>query len=303
MRYELTDLRVFMAVANAKSLTNGALEMHMTAPTASYRLKNLEEAFGTTLFNRTPKGMVLTAAGETVYRYCQSVFSDIDRLHGEMSRFTAGVIGQIRVFANSSTLAQLSVPLSRYLAAYPNVNIDLEEHLSEETVRAVQENMADVGLVASVVHLRGLESVVYGHDELVLITVPGHPLTRLQSVPVDVALQYDVVSVGRNSSNFQYLQQIASGLGCRMNVRVHVPNFTAALMCVQEGVGITLVPRSIAEPALKEGVVSLVKLDEQWTSRKQMIVVRSFSSLPDYTKAFVRFICEHGKELEARGGC
>lgn len=297
MRYELTDLRIFMAIANARSLTNGAQEMHLTAPTVSYRLKNLEAALGAALFHRTPKGMTLTAAGETVYRYCQVVLSNIDRLHGEMGRYTSGVTGLIRVFANSSTLNQLPVPLSRYLAAYPNVNIDLEEHLSDETVRAVQENRADIGLVASVVHLRGLESIVYGHDELVFITVPGHPLTKLKRVTIDTALQYDVVSVGRNSSNFLYLQQIASSLGCHMNVRVHVPNFAAALRCVQEGVGITLVPRAIAEPAVNEQHVEMVRLDEHWPIRRQMIVARSMTELPDYTKAFVRQLCEHSEEI------
>lgn len=302
MRYELTDLRIFMAIANAKSLTNGAAEMHLTAPTASYRLKNLEAALGAALFNRTPKGMSLTAAGETVYRYCQVVLSNIDQLHGEMERYTAGVIGQIRVFANSSTLNQLPIPLSRYLAAYPNVNIDLEEHLSDETVRAVQENRADIGLVASVVHLRGLESIVYGHEELVLMTIPDHPLTQLERVTVDVALQYDVVSVGRNSSNFLYLQQIASSLGCHMNVRVHVPNFAAALRCVQQGVGITLVPRSVAEAAVKEKQAAMVRLDEPWTQRRQMIVARSMSELPDYTKAFIQYLCDYAQEISGVAG-
>ncbi|MDS1140524.1 LysR family transcriptional regulator [Pusillimonas sp. SM2304] len=296
MRYELTDLRVFMAIANAKSLTNGALDMHMTAPTASYRLKNLEQALGASLFNRTPKGMALTSAGETVYRYCQTVLSNIDRLHGEMSRYTSGAVGQIRVFANSSTLSQLPIPLSRFLAAYPNVNIDLEEHLSDETVRAVQEGIADIGLVASVVHLRGLESIVYGHEELVLITVPGHPLTKQKRVTLDMALQHDVVSIGRNSSNFLYLQQIANSLGCHLNVRVHVPNFGAALRCVQQGVGITLIPRSIAQPAVDEKRVDVVRLDEHWTMRQQMIVARSMATLPDYAKAFTRHLLDYSSE-------
>lgn len=298
MRYELTDLRVFMAIANAKSLTNGALTMHMTAPSASYRLKNLEQAMGAQLFQRTPKGMVLTSAGETVYRYCQTILSNIDKLHGEMRRYISGVVGQIRVFANSSTLSQLPVPLSSFLAAYPNVNIDLEEHLSEETVRAVQEGMADIGLVASVVHLRGLESIVYGHEELVLITVPGHPLTKESRVTLDIALQHDIVSIGTSSSNFLYLQQLASQLKCHLNVRVHVPNFGAVLRCVQQGVGISLIPAAIAKNAIERGQVALVRLDEYWTMRQQMIIARSMSTLPDYTKAFIQHLLDYSNKNE-----
>ena len=137
MRYELTDLRVFLAIAQAKSLSAGAAEMHLTAPSASYRLKNLEQAMGASLFERTSKGMVLTPAGMTVKKYADSIFGSVDRLHGEMQRHINGISGHIRVFANSSTLTGIAPVLSRYLAHYPNVNVDLEERLSEDTVRAL----------------------------------------------------------------------------------------------------------------------------------------------------------------------
>jgi DNA-binding transcriptional LysR family regulator len=129
MRYELTDLRVFTAIAEAKSLTEAASALHLTAPSASYRLKNLEQAMGVPLFLRTQRGMELTAAGETVLRYARLILNNVESLQGEMGRYTDGVEGHIRLFANSSTLCHLPAALSRFLAAYPNVNVDLEERL------------------------------------------------------------------------------------------------------------------------------------------------------------------------------
>ena len=107
MRYELTDLKVFLAIAAARSLSGGAADMHLTAPSASYRLKNLEQAMGAPLFERTPKGMALTPAGLTVKRYADSILGNVERLNEEMKRHTDGVAGHIRVFANSSTLNAL----------------------------------------------------------------------------------------------------------------------------------------------------------------------------------------------------
>src|SRR5690606_40274793 len=137
----------------------------------------------------------------------KTMLSRADELQREMARYNSQVTGHIEVFANSSTLSPLPVPLSLFLASHPSINIELEEHLSEESVRAVHEGIADIGLVAGAVHLRGLESIPYGQDELVFVTPLDHPLTRLQHVKVADALDHELVSVGRRSSNFLYLQQ------------------------------------------------------------------------------------------------
>lgn len=294
MRFELTDLRVFLAIAQAKSVTAGASDVHLTAPSASYRLKNLEQAMGVPLFNRTQKGMALTPPGETVLRYAQMIMDNIDRLQAEMRRHTDGVEGHIRVHANSSTMASLPPALSRFLAAYPNVNVDLEEHLSEDSVRAVLEDRADVGLVAGNIDLRGLEFIRYGSDELMFVTPLRHPLSLQESITLVQALEHDLVSVGSKSSNFLFLNELASRSGTKPRVRVHAPDFAAVIRCVQEGAGISLVPRSVAAPAIEQGLVEGIALDEPWAMREQRIVMKSQKALPAYTSDFVRYVAEWG---------
>lgn len=294
MRYELTDLRVFLAIAEAKSLTAGASDVHLTAPSASYRLKNLEQAMGVPLFLRTQKGMALTPAGMTVLRYAKTILGNVERLQGEMQRHTDGVEGHIRVFANSSTLSSLPAALSRFLAAYPNVNVDLEERLSEETVQAVLAGMADVGLVAGPIEMRGLDHIRYGKDELLFIVPPRHPLGLLPSVSLEVALTHDLVAIGRKTSNFIFLQQRAAQLGLTPRVRVHAPTFDAVLRCVQEGVGISLVPLSVASAAIEAGAVEAVPLQEAWAMREQRVVTKTLTELPSFTQAFVHYVTQPG---------
>lgn len=290
MRFELTDLRVFLAIAHAKSLSAGALSVHLTAPSASYRLKNLEQAMGASLFERTSKGMVLTPAGMTVKKYADAIFSSVERLQGEIQRHVNGISGHIRVFANSSTLSGIAPALSRYLAHYPNVNVDLEEKLSEETVRAVLEGRADVGLVAGQIDLHGLHAITYGHDELVFVAPVGHPLAVHGSMSLETALTYDLVSIGSKTSNFLYLQGMAVKLGMNPRVRVHAPTFEAVLQCVQEGVGISLVPRSVARAALEAGRLAAISLDEAWAQREQKVVTREPGTLAGYARDFVAYV-------------
>ena len=295
MRYELTDLKVFLAIAAAKSLSGGAADMHLTAPSASYRLKNLEQALGAPLFDRTPKGMQLTPAGVTVRRYAENILGNVERLGSEMQRHTDGVVGHIRVFANSSTLHGLAPALSRFLAAYPNVNVELEEHLSASIVKSVQDGVADVGLAAGDIDFGGLETVVYAHDELIFATPPGHPLAEHGMVSLDMALAYDLVGIGKKSSNFVFLEAMAHQLGVSPRVRVHASSFVDVLACVQEGVGISLVPRSIAAALIQRGLVQPVRVDAPWALRSQRIVVKSVAALLPHEKAFVDTVIHTNK--------
>lgn len=294
MRYELTDLKVFLAVAAERSLSAGAERVHITAPSASYRLKNLEQAMGCALFERTPRGMVLTSAGQTVKTYADRIMGNVDRLQAEIARHKIGVVGHIRLFANSSTLSSLTPVLSSFLASYPNVNIDLIEQLSEETVSAVMEGTADIGLVAGPIDVRGLESIAYGQDELLFITPPHHPLAELRSTSLANAISHDLVAVGRDTSNFKYLQSLARQIGMEPRVRVHAPNFDAVMRCVLDGAGIALVPWSVARRHIEDGGLGQVRIHEAWAIRKQQLVTQRAADLPEFARELIARIVAMG---------
>jgi DNA-binding transcriptional LysR family regulator len=299
MRYELTDLRLFLAVAEAGSLSTGALNFHLSAPSASYRLKNLEQAVGAALFVRGPKGMALTRAGEALLGHVRNVLSAIQFMHGDLARFANGVKGQIRVVANSSCLARLTEPLTRFLVAHPNIDVELEERLSADIVQAVADRVADIGLLAGEVDIQQLEAIPYAQDELIFVTAMEHPLGALREISFLETLEAEFVGLGRKSSNFIFLSQIAGKLGRRLNVRVNVQSFPIVLQLVEENVGVSIVPRSIAVPALMAGRIVGVPLAEPWALRNQRVVAVSFKGLPPFVQEFVECISHEQVTPEA----
>lgn len=292
MRFELTDLRVFVAIADAKSVTAGASEVHLTAPSASYRLKNLEQAMGVPLFRRTQKGMSLTPAGETVLRYARSILGNVQSLQSAMSRHTERVEGHIRLFAHAGSLNRLSAVLARYLVAFPNVSVDVEERLSDDVVKAVRDGFADIGLVAGPLQIDDLEAVSYGRDELVVVIPPRHPLGLHESIRLQTALDHDWVGNGRKSMIYLYLEQMAARVGIAPRVRVHVHSSAAVLQCVQEGVGIAMLHRSYVRPAVEQGLVETVELDEDWAPRELRAVVRRLEELPSFARELVNYVVQ-----------
>ncbi|MEP4422164.1 MAG: LysR family transcriptional regulator, partial [Nitratireductor sp.] len=94
LRYDLVDLRLFVSIAEAGSLTKGAERAHLSVGAASMRVKNLEEALGAALLVRTSQGVSLTPAGEALLTHARRVFRDLERLHGDLQAFSRGLRGR-----------------------------------------------------------------------------------------------------------------------------------------------------------------------------------------------------------------
>lgn len=270
MRYELKDLRLFKAIVDAQNLSAAASAMYMTASSASYRLKNLEYAVGSALFDRTPKGMMLTPAGEVLLRHTRKLLVDVEVMHNELCDYSRNLKGSIRLLANSSALNGFIIPsLARFLVANTSVNVDLREKDSLSIPGMIQAGDADIGVVAGPARSRfeGLLADLYAIDRLVCVAPNDHPVVGHASITLREMLQHDVVSVDRKSSNFVFLDAQAKRDGHAFNARVHVQDFSSVLYLVEARVGLAIVPQSVARNRIREGRIRSVPIAEPWAVR------------------------------------
>ena len=176
-------------VAEANSLTKGAEASFISLPAASTRIKNLEESIGAKLLNRHSQGVTLTPPGQAFVHRARLVLGQIEHLRGDLQEYASGIKGHLRVYANTTSLSEfLPEVLRRYLATHPDVNIDLQEKLSNEIVRAVIDGKTDIGIVAGSVNTESLQTIAYRSDSLVLVVPQGHAVAELPSLPLRDAL-------------------------------------------------------------------------------------------------------------------
>ncbi|WP_332612036.1 LysR family transcriptional regulator [Achromobacter sp. ESBL13] len=303
MRYELTDLRLFLAIAEAQSLSGGANTVHLTASSASYRLKNLEAAMGVPLFKREARGMELTTEGAFVLKHVRSLLAGVERMHGEVSGFASGLKGSVKLFANSSSLNGFIVPsLSRFLSANPNVNILLEERSSTTIEAAIAGQEADIGIFAGHAESAGVQAVRYAIDELIIAAPPNHPVAQHSPVRFPAVLDLDFVCMSRASSNYIFLRDMARLAGKTPKVRIHVHTFDAVLSMVQAGVGVSLVPRSVAATGLREQRVAAVAISEPWARRELTLVTQANVPLSPFVEQVAAYLLDDPIVAATRGG-
>jgi DNA-binding transcriptional LysR family regulator len=291
MRFDLSDLRLFLSVVEAGSITHGAERMHLAIAAASTRIRNMEAALGTALLHRRRQGVQPTPAGRTLVHHARILLQQSERMHGELAEYAEGIKGQVRLLSNTNALTEfLPEPLSGFLASHPQINIDLEERLSDEIVAAIADGTADIGIVAGTVAVTGLETFPFRTDRFVLVVAPQHPLAAVEHVPFGEVLDFDFVGLDRASALQRFLSEKAERIGRRLILRVQLRSFDAVCRLVECNVGIGVVPATTAERHAKTMSIHRIELTDEWAIRKLTICVRREAELPIYARELVKHL-------------
>jgi DNA-binding transcriptional LysR family regulator len=294
MRFDLVDLKLFLNVVEAGSITGGAERMYLAVAAASTRIRNMELELGTPLLNRERQGVHPTPAGLTLVHHARLMLQQAERMRGELSEYADGLKGHIRLMSNTNALTEfLPEPLSEFLASRPQVNIDLEERLSDEIVAAVADGKADIGIVAGTEDVTGLEVFPFRVDRFVLVTAKTHSLAAVQQLAFAEALDADFVGLDRTSSLQRFLAEKADRIGRRLKLRVQLRSFDAVCRLVECNVGIGVVPETTAARNMKSMSLHRIALTDEWALRNLTICVRKLSDLPIYTQDLVKHLAGH----------
>jgi len=280
MRFDLVDLRLFVSVASHGNLTKAAQGLPMALAAASARIKSLESSLKTPLLERGSRGVQLTPAGEAFLARAVAILNEASKLREDLLEFGKGTRGNIRLFANTNSINEfLPELLTTFLSQHPRINVNLEEHLSHDIVRAIDEGRADLGVIAGNVHTRELETYPFRQDRLMVIVPSNHALGNKKAIRFSEVLDMDFVSLGVRSALQIYLAQMAALLARDIRARVHVQSFDAVCRMVAAGVGISVVPKSTARRFQKSTGIRMVELKEDWAQRDLKLVVRSWAGL------------------------
>ena len=286
--FDLIDLRLFVNVVDTLSLTRGAERSHMSTPAASARIKKLEEAFGTQLFHRSTQGLAPTPDGDAVLRHALVILKQADLLASELRKNVGELRGTIRLYANTLSISEfIPAALQKFLLDYPGINIDLHERPSAEIAKALKQGAADVGILSADVPDDGLQSIAYRTERLVLVAPAGHPLAAARQIDFGQALACDFIGLKESMALQSFVVRAAAREGLTMKTRIQVNNFQALCGLVDSGVGVAIIPESVARRHAQHFAIGIVGLRDRWARRELHIAVRDLEQLPPAPRALI----------------
>jgi molybdate transport repressor ModE-like protein len=281
MRFDLVDLRLFLHVAEAGSITAGAERSGLALASASARIKGMEEMLGVALVERQRRGVILTSAGQTLLFHARTIQNQIETMAGDLGEHARGLRAHVRLLANTAA-ASLFLPdiLAQFLAANPNIDVELDEHPSHVIVEKLANGQADLGIAASWADLTRLEQKPFHADQLAAISARGAFLPAgVRSVRFEDILGEAFVGLGSGNALQEHVIRQASHSGQHINFRVRVATFEAACQLVAKGAGIAIVPQLAAQRSAVSRRIRILPLSNEWATRHLKICAKSFSDL------------------------
>ncbi|TFW18498.1 LysR family transcriptional regulator [Duganella callida] len=287
MRFDLTDLQLFIHVAESGSITAGAQRAHLALPSASARIRGMEEALDVALLQRSRRGAEPTEAGRTLLQHARTILRQVEDMHADLAPFASGLKGQVRLLCNTSAMTEfLPDALAAFMAAHPQLSINLEERVSREIVRIIADGAADIGIISDSVDHGNLHTLPFRRDPLVLAMARGHPLARQlkgkRSMPFIRALEHDFIGLAGASALQQHVTEQAARLGRHLHVKIKLRSFEAICRMAAGGAGLAILPETAARRS--PDALRIVRLADDWADRHLLICMRDAAELPAYAR-------------------
>ena len=246
MDLSLQQLRGFVAVAEEQHFGRAAQRLNLTQPPLTRQIQGLERTLAVSLFNRTGRGVRLTAAGEVFLEHCRRVLALLEVAPEATRRAADGQTGRLRIaFTAIGAYAVLADFLAMVNKRTPAVSVELTELVSPDQFEALANLEIDLGLVRPPIP-EGFESILVHTEDLVLAVPADHPLAGVGEPAVSLADVSDDY-IGYSPEGSRYLHDIcAAMIGMnRYAVSQLASQVPTMLALVRAGLGCALIPRSI----------------------------------------------------------
>ncbi|BAH74739.1 selenium metabolism-associated LysR family transcriptional regulator [Solidesulfovibrio magneticus] len=261
VKMDVRRLQAFAKVYELRSFSRAGEELLLSQPTISAHISALEEELETQLFDRLGRTVLPTQAGDVLYRYCTTIFTQLDHAKADIMALSARVAGEL-VIGGSTIPAHYIIPrlVARYVDAYPEVRVDMTGGDTSEIAQKVADGTVHVGIVGAPAPYPELVSLPYLDDALVVVAPASLSLPDMtESGWQDRLAGLPWIMREQGSGTRQTLE--ASFAKGGMDIRnispvLVVHSSLAVLECVEAGLGVAAVSTLAAKTYLERGTVA-----------------------------------------------
>ncbi|WP_213583016.1 LysR family transcriptional regulator [Paenibacillus sp. J2TS4] len=294
----LEGYRIFLHTARAGNLTKAAQELHITQPSVSYAIKQMEDALGVKLFHRLSKGVELTAEGRALLEYVEPSFSLLEAGENKVRSLKRLEAGELRIGAGGSLIRHLLLPyLDRFHTQYPDVRIRLSHGKTPDLAKRLIDGQIDLGIVHMPFTDRQLDvrPLITIEDCFVVGEAYRHMAERI--LAAEELLNLPLLLLSRGSSTREFVEQWFAAQGMPLEVDIELGSLELLIELARLGFGAAFVTRSFVKKELEAGSLYELRIREPIPSRSVGIALRRDISLSEAASRFVETLTSPPSEL------
>ncbi|MED0688100.1 LysR family transcriptional regulator [Anoxybacillus ayderensis] len=253
------QLKTFITLAEVKNFTKTADILHLSQPSVSLHIKNLEKEFQTKLFIRSPKELQMTPTGELLYDRAKKMIALYEQTKQDILEHHDCVKGTLKIGA-SFTIGEYVLPT--FLCAlqndYPELQLEVIIGNTKEIVELVRTYQTHIGLIEGQTNEKELVVYPFMQDELVIVASNDHPLAHKQEVSINDLQNQIWITRELGSGTREYFNHFIRSNGLKVKSLIIISSNQGIKETLIRGNGLALLSRHVIEQELKHKNLSIV---------------------------------------------
>ncbi|MGE7624228.1 LysR family transcriptional regulator [Viridibacillus sp. NPDC096237] len=283
-------LKTFVALADIKNFTKTAEYLHISQPSVSLHIKNLENEFNTQLFLRSPKSLKITPSGEILYERAKQMLAIYDQTKSDILTLQNEISGKLLIGA-SFTIGEYVLPslLVTLQQQYPELDLEVIIGNTDEIVEAVHSLKVDIGLIEGQTTNKELIVEPFMEDELLLVASPSHVLVKKESLTIQDLHNQTWLTREEGSGTRNYLLHVLESNNINIKSLISISSNQGLKEFMIQGTdGLTLLSKNVIEHELKRKTLAVIQLEDHFFKRNFSYVYSSIMGNKKITSMFIK---------------
>lgn len=261
---QIEELKTFLTLCEVKNFTHTAEKLSMSQPTVSLHIKNLEEEFQTTLFQRSSKKLSITPTGELLYERANQMMQIFENAKQQIAAHHHTIQGELKIGA-SYTIGEYILPtiLAEFKKRHPHLSLQIVIGNTKEIVEHIKLLQVDVGLIEGTTNEKDLRVTPFMEDELVIVSSKAHPIAQLKSITINELQNEDWIIREAGSGTGEYLQHVFNQHALKVRSLTTISSTQGIKESVVHNLGIALLSKNTIQRELQLDLLHVLKLEAE----------------------------------------
>lgn len=291
---DLWQLNVFCKVVELKGFSKAGNAIHLSQPTISSHIKDLENHFECQLIDRLGKKAVPTKAGELLYHYAKKLIALRDETEAAMAEFQGRIKGRLMV--GGSTIPGgyiLPKSIGAFTAVYPEVTISLIIGDTDQIIQDVLNGSSELGIVGAETSNKNIYQEKLIEDEMRLIVTGDHKWAGNKDISLDLMFKEPFIVRERGSGTLKSIKLSLKEKGYsseNLNVIAEMGSTEAVIQGIKSKVGVSILSTIAVLEELKAGTLKALTINELNLKRSFYLITHKQRSPSPVCNAFIKFL-------------
>ncbi len=294
------QVNIFNIAAKTLSITKTAKKMHLSQPSVSIQIKDLEDSLNVKLFERINRKITLTDAGKVFYSYSEKLLNLIEEINAVMNQFSSGDVGKL-ILGTSNTVGIYVLPkyLGEFKEMFPKTEISLTILNRQEALEQCISGELDFAFLQDPPKHPDLQAEFFMEDELVIVCSPKHrwankdhlTLKMITSEPEPIILREE------GSGTRGLIEYVLKRFGIQRNVTMEMSSSEGIKRAVEANLGVAVLSRNVIKTEVKNGSLVALNIRDLNTKREFYIVHNKKRKFMPLMEKFYEFILKIRDEV------